>query len=167
MNKKTVAIGLASAALTAMVVAAPTLAQGLGYGWGNGGVPPRGEEGERPVPLSDDTRGKRPELTEEMETHRAAAEAAIAAGDYTAWVAAMGDSPIVEQVTAAEFPRYMQMWNLMNQARDLTDQARTIGEEIGLEHAGFGGYGQPGPGRGLGHGPNRTTPTGSTETAED
>ena len=167
MNKKTVAIGIASAALTAMVVAAPTLAQGLGFGWGNGGVPPRGGDGERPVPSADDTRGKRLEMTEEMTAQRETVEAAIAAGNYTAWVEAMGDSPIVEQVTAAEFPRYMQMWNLLNQARGLQEQAQTIGEEIGLENGGFSGFGRMGPGRGLGHGPDRTAPTGSTEATED
>ncbi len=138
MKRKALALGLASTALASMV-AVPVFAQG--FGWGNGGTPPRGEPGPRPEP------------TEEMVAYREAVDAAIEAGDYGAWVEAVGDRPMVDDITAENFPRFVEMHKLMAQAHELMQQASQIGDELGLHpNRGMGrgmGVG-PGPGRGMG-----------------
>lgn len=74
---------------------------------------------------------------QEAETRRAAAEAAINANDYQAWVAAVGTaSPMAQKVTAANFSRFSEAHKLMTQARDIMS-------ELGIEE---------GPGMGRGHG---------------
>ncbi|MFH1047678.1 MAG: hypothetical protein V1738_05220 [Patescibacteria group bacterium] len=137
-TKRTIALGLAAAAV-ATLVAVPTFAsQGFGRGSGNGQV-------------NGNTDGERPEPTQEMLEHREAMQAeqaeiaaAVESGDYGAWLEAVGDRPIAEEVTADEFARYMEMHNLREQAHALMEQADEIGEELGITHA------RPGMGQGNG-----------------
>ncbi len=80
----------------------------------------------------------------EMEAKRTAAQAAIASGDYEAWKTAVGaDHPFADKITAANFSRFVE-------AHQHLDQARAIFTELGLEGApGMGGMGK---GQGRGHG---------------
>lgn len=76
----------------------------------------------------------------QMEEHQAAAEAAIAANDYTAWQAAVGpNNPFAEKVTAENFAQFIEAHNLMNQARE-------IFKEMGIDNTG--GMGHRGQGMG-------------------
>jgi hypothetical protein len=91
---------------------------------------------------------------------QAAIDAAIAAGDYNAWVKAVGDKcPLLKKITAANFSQYVQAENLMKQARAIYLQ---LGINQG-EGAGKGGLGMPlnsstGPrGHGFGRGCNATS----------
>lgn len=93
-------------------------------------------------------RGNRPELTEtqkaEMDTKRAAEEAALKANDYNAWVTAIGtNAPILQKINATNFSKYVELYNLRQQEKTLMD-------ELGLEGNGRG-MGM-GAGRGLGLG---------------
>jgi len=112
MYKRTIALGLAAAAVTTMV-AVPTFANG--YGWGE-------RSGERPA-----------QPTQEMIEHREAIADAVESGDYNAWLEAVGERPCAEQVTADEFSRYQEMHRLRQQGRELMEEANEIAEEIGLE----------------------------------
>lgn len=78
----------------------------------------------------------------EMEAKKTAIDAAIAANDYQAWVQAVGsDSPQAQAITADEFPRFIEAYNLAEEGRAKLEQARQINEELGLK---------PGPGKGPG-----------------
>ncbi len=80
----------------------------------------------------------------EMETRKAGVEAAIKAGSYTDWVAAMGtDNPIITKVTEANFAEFSRAHNLM-------EEARAIFESIGVDNGNGNGAGM-GRGLGLGH----------------
>ncbi len=71
---------------------------------------------------------------------QAAAEAAITANDYSAWVSAVGtSSPLVSKVTSDNFYKLVQ-------AHNLRQQADALMKELGIEQ----GRGQ-GNGLGLGH----------------
>lgn len=79
----------------------------------------------------------------EMETKRAAIQAAIASGSYTDWKAAVGEnSPFAEKVTAENFAKFVEAHKLM-------DQAREILKGIGIEEGANMGMGM---GKALGHG---------------
>jgi hypothetical protein len=70
-----------------------------------------------------------------------AIKAAIEAGDFNAWLEAVGDSPLAEIITAENFDQFIQMHNL-RQAGDI-EAAQAIAEELGLpepkqKHGGFG-----------------------------
>jgi hypothetical protein len=72
-----------------------------------------------------------------MEAKKTAEEAALKANDYNAWVTAVGtNAPILKKVTATNFSRYVELYNLRQ-------QENTIATELGL----VGGEGQ-GMGRG-------------------
>lgn len=82
----------------------------------------------------------------EMDEKFAAVEAALAAGDYNAWVEAEKaineNCPFFEKVAATNFSQYAKAHNLRAQANSLL-------AEIGLEAPGGRGLGH---GQGLGHG---------------
>ena len=88
------------------------------------------------------TEEERAQLEEQMEARRAemqakqeAVQAAITAGDYYAWVEAVGeDCPILEKINEDNFSRYVEAHNYM-------EQGRAIMEELGVEHGGFGKFG--------------------------
>ncbi len=71
--------------------------------------------------------------------HRAEVEAAIEAGDYEAWVSAMGDCPrsqeMTKAITSENFPTFIKMHEAL-QNGDLTS-AQTLREELGLPVRGF------------------------------
>lgn len=68
----------------------------------------------------------------QMTEKRTAVDAAIKAGDYNAWVLAVGaDSPQAQKITAANFAKFSEAHNLM-------EQARTIFTDLGLENQGRG-----------------------------
>jgi len=88
-------------------------------------------------------------------TKQAAIDAAIAAGDYNAWVKAVGDkSPLLKKITAANFSQYVQAENLMKQARAIYQQLGiSQGEGLGKGGPGMPPNGSIGP---RGHGFGRT-----------
>ncbi len=88
---------------------------------------------------------KKEEFKAEREARREAVRAAIEAGDYNAWVEAhREDSPILEKINEDNFPRLVEMHNLM-------EEARGIAEELGIEKGDKGGK-RPGMHRGQGQG---------------
>jgi hypothetical protein len=71
----------------------------------------------------------------EMEAKQEAVQAALEAGDYQAWVQAVGeDSPMLEKINESNFSRYVEANNYM-------EQARGIFEELGITKGGFGKFG--------------------------
>lgn len=86
-------------------------------------------------------RGERGLLSqEELDAKKAAIDAAIKAGDYTAWVTAVGsDCPMLGKINAGNFSTYVQAYNLR-------EQARLLMEGLGVTQ-GEGGFGMMG-GRG-------------------
>lgn len=112
-TKRTIALGLAAAAVSTMV-AVPTFAT-EGFGWGK-------QSGERPA-----------QPQQEMLEHREAVDTAIENGDYEAWLEAVGERPVAEQVTADEFDQLREIHRLRTEARELMEQADEIAEEIGLK----------------------------------
>ncbi|MFA6394147.1 MAG: hypothetical protein WCW25_04740 [Patescibacteria group bacterium] len=92
------------------------------------------------------TEEQKAELEKKMEERRAEAEArqtkidsAIAAGDYDAWVAAVGtDCPLADKITKDNFPKFVEAYNLMKQAREkMTELGIEQGE--GFMSGGFMG----------------------------
>jgi hypothetical protein len=80
-----------------------------------------------------------------VEERRQAIEAALEAGDYNAWLEAVGDNcPMAERINEGNFSKLME-------AHNLREQARGIMEELGVERGmsrnggmGHGGAGCPG-----------------------
>ena len=67
-----------------------------------------------------------------QEKHEAVLNA-LEAGDYQAWLEAVGtDSPMAQAVSEDEFPHLLEAHNLMQEAKEKMDQARQIKEELGL-----------------------------------
>lgn len=76
---------------------------------------------------------------EAMDAQRDAVEAALTAGDYQAWVAAVGDnSPWLEKINEDNFP-------VLVEAHQLMAEARSKMESLGLEPQTGRGHGEPGP----------------------
>ncbi len=109
-TKRTIALGLVAAAVTAMV-AVPSFANSYSAG-----------EGERKRPTTETIEQKKLEMAERRE----AVEAAIDANDYDAWIEAVGARPIAEQVTSDEFNQLREIHRLRTEAKDIAD-------EIGIE----------------------------------
>lgn len=63
-----------------------------------------------------------------------AARAAVDAGDYTAWVDAIGDAPFAQKVTEENFDQFAQLHTLMEEGN--WEEAKELREELGL---GLGG----------------------------
>jgi len=100
------------------------------------------------------TEEQKVELEKKMEERQAEASArqtkidsAIAAGDYDAWVAAAGtDCPLAEKITKDNFPKFVEAYNLMKQAREKM-------AELGIEQGeGFMSGGFMGMKQGFGAG---------------
>jgi len=105
---------------------------GIFAGW-KGKMSFHGDKGVQPE-LTDEQKAefeaKRTERQEEMAAHRAEVKAALEAGDYNRWAAAVGtDSPVAQKVTADNFSRFVEAYKLRAQA----DQ---ILEDIGFEAGG-------------------------------
>lgn len=79
-----------------------------------------------------------------MKAKQAAIKTAITNNDYSAWVTAEGSSsPLVAKITAANFPQYVQAYNLRQQANQIMTSLG-LGGNQGL---GFsGGHGRAGHG---------------------
>lgn len=94
----------------------------------------------------------RPELTtaqiEEMKTKRAEMDAAIKSGNYDTWVAVVkahnSNSPLLSKINATNFSRYVELYNLKN-------QAAAIEQELGFNN----NFGRGGFGLGVGRNQNR------------
>ncbi|MBI4778905.1 hypothetical protein HY797_00440 [Candidatus Falkowbacteria bacterium] len=80
----------------------------------------------------------------EMQTRITAVKAALDAGDYNAWVKAVGENaPILKQINANNFNRFVE-------AHKLQEQANGIRQELGVSRGGClgeGGGGMHGFGR--------------------
>ncbi len=95
------------------------------------------------VTLTDAQKAEMETKKAEMATKKTAEEAALKAGDYNAWVTAVGtNAPILKKITATNFNRYVELYNLRQ-------QENTIATELGL--VGNEGHGM-GMGRGMGEG---------------
>lgn len=135
IKKSQAALGLvALVAISTVGISSATLAAGRNHNGNNDSATSTAMHLEK---------GNRPELTEtqkaEMDTKRAAEEAALKVGDYNAWVAAVGaNAPILEKINATNFSKYVELYNLRQQEKTLMD-------ELGLE-------GNNGRGMGMGHG---------------
>lgn len=86
---------------------------------------------------------------EAVDAHRAAVDAAVQAGDYVAWKAAMSSLPgdghgadMTSVITEANFGRFVEMHKLIA-------QADAIRVELGLDGKGDMGPGMHGYGRGM------------------
>ena len=95
----------------------------------------------------------------EMETKMTAVKNALAASDYNAWVTAEKamneNSPILSKITADNFSKYVQAYNLRV-------QADAIMKDLGIDNPGMG-QGMPGLGHGgFGHGPKDGAKSGSS-----
>lgn len=76
--------------------------------------------------------------------NRQAVVIAIENADYDAWKEAVGDCPLAEKITADSFSKYIEAYNLR-------EQARQIEEELGITGFGDRGPGDQGP---KGNGPD-------------
>ena len=86
---------------------------------------------------------------ESMVAHRATVDAAIQAGDYTAWKTAMSSLPgngrgaeMTSVITEANFAKFVEMHKLIA-------QADAIRVELGLDDKGATGPGRHGRGQGM------------------
>lgn len=74
----------------------------------------------------------------EMEAKKEAIQAVLEAGDYQAWVQAVGeDCPMLEKINEDNFSRFVEAHNYM-------EQGRAIFEELGIAKGGFGKFGKMG-----------------------
>lgn len=88
-------------------------------------------------------------MHEERHAAREAVKAAIAAGDYDAFLDAVGDTPMAEQITSeADFEKLMEAHELMESGD--REAAKEIMDELGFEGPRGGDKGFGGPGRGHG-----------------
>lgn len=90
-----------------------------------------------------------------METAQAEINKAIEAGDYDAWVKAVGTGNyLTKTITKDNFSKYQEIYNLHQQIKNLQDQVDQKMTDLGLDKGGFGqGMGDAhgrGPGRGMG-----------------
>lgn len=138
IKKSQAALGLTALVVISTVgMASVTLAAGRNHNGNNASATSTAMRLEK---------GNHPELTEaqktEMEAKRSAEEAALKANDYNAWVTAVGaNAPILEKITATNFSKYVELYNLHQQESALMT-------ELGLEGNGHG----MGMGRGMGLG---------------
>jgi hypothetical protein len=100
----------------------------------------------------------------EIDAHRAevtknmtAIEAALKAGDYNAWVTAMGtNNPWANKITKDNFPKFVQAYNLHQQANQImTELGITTGPGVGLGLGMMGGIGNGLGNSGMHRGENR------------
>jgi len=98
-----------------------------------------GQKGEKPQVLTDAQKT-------EMQAKLDAVKAALAAGDYNAWVAAVKaqgkNSQVLEKINSGNFSRYVE-------ANKLREQADSIFKELGVNGCGIiggksGGHGMMG-----------------------
>lgn len=67
-------------------------------------------------------KGKKANLGQNNETKRLEVSKAIEANDYNAWLTAEGGaSPIVKAITIDKFPKYIELYNLEKQVKQLKD----------------------------------------------
>lgn len=80
----------------------------------------------------------------EMEAKKTAEEAALKANDYNAWVTAVGtNAPILKKVTATNFSRYVELYNLRQQEKTIATELGLVGGEgRGMGRGGDFGHGQ-------------------------
>ena len=96
--------------------------------------------GQRFENLSDEQKADMEAHRTEMEAKHEATQAALAAGDYEAWLASLPENcPMREKITAENFPRLVE-------AHQNLDAAKAIFEELGIEK----GFGMMGGGKGQG-----------------
>lgn len=91
-------------------------------------------------------------MREAREAHRAEIDQILEDGDYDAFVEAVADSPLAEQITSeADFEKFVEAHEL-RQAGDFTG-AQAIMDELGIERPQRGpGMGSKHGGRGMGDG---------------
>lgn len=147
-NKKIVITGLAL--LTLGIISSPMYVEAAGNAI-KSKMNGNGEKTEQRFKNHPEKASTTPEQFQEMRAeHQAKADEisqALKDGDYDAWLALVGvDSPMAEKITADNFSKVSEAYNLMEQARALLKDA-------GVEGNGFGmGMGM---GFGMGRGEHR------------
>jgi Spy/CpxP family protein refolding chaperone len=106
----------------------------------------------KPANLTDVQKAEMETKKAEMNKKFEAVKAAITASDYTAWVAAEKaineNSPLLTKITADNFSKYVEAYNLRV-------QADAIMKDLGVAESGMGlGYG-PGMNHGMGRGQDK------------
>lgn len=133
MNKNILftASAIIAGAAVAFGATALTFAQAPANG---AGTPPAPWGAMRGGALTEDRRDAFTGWYEQMEAHHDAMLAAMSAGDFEAWRAALPDNaPMADVITPENFDRFVEMHTLMN-------EAHAIAEELGLPGGkGFGG----------------------------
>lgn len=146
-HKKILLAGLALLALG--VIASPLYVEAAGNAI-KGKMNKTGEKFNQRFKNHPEKASTTPEQFKEMRVeHQAKSKEinqALANGDYNAWLALVGeDSPIAEKITADNFFKVSQAYNLMQEARNILDEIGLKGQGIGMmngfgPHAGgFGG----------------------------
>lgn len=144
-NKKTLTLGAVAVALVAVVgLSAFTFAS-------DPAQPAADNSVTAPCPFAERFKEGKGFLSEEqrsqMQVKQEAVKVALDAGDYQAWLAAVADSPMADQVTEDEFSKLLEAHQLMQEGQAKFEQAKQLKDEIGLT--------MPGKGQGFGQGMHR------------
>lgn len=141
LTKKNIILGTITSLVlaTAIITASSTLAAGKGNPGSAGNLGFRGK--------SNAVRQELPNLTDaqkaELKLKNEAVIAALQAGDYNAWVAAVKainpNSPLLSKITASNFSKYVEVYKLQI-------QIDALNQELGI---GRGTWGMFGEGRGF------------------
>ncbi|MFA5248270.1 MAG: hypothetical protein WC415_03420 [Patescibacteria group bacterium] len=83
------------------------------------------------------------EKIDERQTKMEAISEALKENDYAAWVVAAGaDNPLAGKITADNFSKISEAYNLMEQAKQKMEESGLDGNDFGLLGGGFGmGFG--------------------------
>lgn len=134
------AVGISSSVLAANTT---NTNNGLGLSRGNG----------QGLALTEEQKAEREARRSEMETKLSAVNTALEAGDYNAWVAAVGaDCPMLEKINDYNFNRYVEAYKLRQQEQKIMEELGLNGGDI---HAGLGMGNGMGRGLKMGHGFNK------------
>lgn len=146
MKKSQLALGLTTLAIVGAVGLSSSVlaADGINNGFSLGK-----NRTERPG-LTEEQKADMDARRAEMETKMTAVNAALEAGDYNAWVTAVGaDCPMLEKINATNFNRYVEAYKLRQQEQKIMEELGvTRGEGV---HMGAG----RGLGKGMGRGLNK------------
>lgn len=112
----------------------------------------RKNRAEKPA-LTEEQKTEREARRSEMEAKLSAVNTALEAGDYNAWVAAVGaDCPMLEKINVTNFNRYVEVYKLRQQEQKIMEELGLKGDNI---HPGIGMGNGVGKGLGLGKGMGR------------
>lgn len=105
------------------------------------------ERGQNHRALSDEEiaehKAERETRQAEAEARRTKVDAAVEAGDYNAWVAAVGDNnPFVGKITADNFSKLQDIHSIRGEIEEKHEEIKTIMDDLGIENPGRGMRGE-------------------------